>query len=191
MRARRCAARSRRSSGASTSSPSPPSRRPAPSIADPTVHLPSGPHAADSANVRQTGLGNLTGVPGINVPAGFHSSGLPIGLQLMGPWDAEARLLDAAKHIEQATSREFVDAVPPDLLVAVRDPAAIEVVGRQLDLHLVAGKDADVVAPHLSGDVAEDLMVVLELDPEHGVGESLEDLPLHLDLFFFGHCSRA
>src|SRR6266576_66177 len=76
---------------------------PAPPIADPTVHLPSGPHPADRANVRQTGLANLTGVPGINVPA---------GLQLIAPWDAEARLLDAAKHIEQATSREFVDAVP-------------------------------------------------------------------------------
>jgi Asp-tRNA(Asn)/Glu-tRNA(Gln) amidotransferase A subunit family amidase len=89
---------------------------PAPPIADPTVHLPSGPHPADRANVRQTGLGNLTGVPGVNVPAGLHSSGLPIGLQLMAPWDAEARLLDAAKHIEQATSREFVDAVPPAYL---------------------------------------------------------------------------
>jgi Asp-tRNA(Asn)/Glu-tRNA(Gln) amidotransferase A subunit family amidase len=86
---------------------------PAPAIADPTVHLPSGPHPPDRANVRQTGFANLTGVPGINVPAGLHPSGLPIGLQLVGPWDAEARLLDAARHIEQATSREFVDAVPP------------------------------------------------------------------------------
>ena len=85
---------------------------PAPLIENPTVTLPSGDHPADRANVRQTGLGNLTGVPGINVPAGFHSSGLPIGLQLMGAWGTEARLLDAAKHIEQATSREFVDAVP-------------------------------------------------------------------------------
>jgi Asp-tRNA(Asn)/Glu-tRNA(Gln) amidotransferase A subunit family amidase len=89
---------------------------PAPPIADPTVHLPSGPHPADRANVRQTGLGNLTGVPGVNVPAGLHSSGLPIGLQLMGPWASEARLLDAARHVEQATSREFVDAVPPAYL---------------------------------------------------------------------------
>lgn len=85
---------------------------PAPPIANPTVTLPSGDHPADRANVRQTGLGNLTGTPGINVPAGLHSNGLPVGLQLMAPWQAEARLLDAADHIEQATSREFVDAVP-------------------------------------------------------------------------------
>jgi Asp-tRNA(Asn)/Glu-tRNA(Gln) amidotransferase A subunit family amidase len=85
---------------------------PAPPIENPVVKLPSGEQPADPANVRQTGLGNLSGVPGINVPAGLHSSGLPLGLQLMGPWGAEARLLDAAKHIEQATSREFVDAVP-------------------------------------------------------------------------------
>ena len=89
---------------------------PAPPIANPTVTLPSGEHPPDSVNVRQTGLGNLTGVPGINVPAGLHSSGLPIGLQLLAPWEAEAPLLDAAKHIEQATSREFVDAIPTPYL---------------------------------------------------------------------------
>jgi Asp-tRNA(Asn)/Glu-tRNA(Gln) amidotransferase A subunit family amidase len=85
---------------------------PAPAIDNPVVQLPSGPQLPDPVNVRQTGLGNLSGAPGINVPVGLHSSGLPIGLQLMAPWDAEARLLDAAKHIEQATSRQFVDAVP-------------------------------------------------------------------------------
>jgi Asp-tRNA(Asn)/Glu-tRNA(Gln) amidotransferase A subunit family amidase len=89
---------------------------PAPAIENPIVELPSGPAPADHANVRQTGLGNLTGAPGINVPVGTHSSGLPIGLQLMAPWSAEARLLDAARHIEQATSREFVDAVPAPYL---------------------------------------------------------------------------
>jgi Asp-tRNA(Asn)/Glu-tRNA(Gln) amidotransferase A subunit family amidase len=89
---------------------------PAPPIENPIVTLPSGDQPADPANVRQSGLGNLAGTPGINVPVGLHSSGLPMGLQLVGPWDAEARLLDAAKHIEQATSREFVDAVPQTYL---------------------------------------------------------------------------
>ena len=89
---------------------------PAPRIDNPTVTLPSGDHPPDRANVRQTGLANISGLPAMNVPAGLHSSGLPIGLQLIGPWGTEARLLDAAKHIEQATSREFVDAVPQTYL---------------------------------------------------------------------------
>ena len=89
---------------------------PAPPIANPTVELPSGPDSPDRANVRQSGFGNLTGLPGISVPAGLHSSGLPMGLLLTAPWGEEARLLDAAEHLERATSREFVDAVPPAYL---------------------------------------------------------------------------
>jgi aspartyl-tRNA(Asn)/glutamyl-tRNA(Gln) amidotransferase subunit A len=89
---------------------------PAPPIDNPMVTLPSGDQPADSANVLMTGLGNLAGTPGITLPVALHSSGLPMALQLLAPWQAEARLLDAAKHIEQATSREFVDAVPPAYL---------------------------------------------------------------------------
>jgi Asp-tRNA(Asn)/Glu-tRNA(Gln) amidotransferase A subunit family amidase len=85
---------------------------PAPAIENPTIELPSGPTPADKGNVKQSGLANLTGVPAINVPAGFSSAGLPIGLQLVAGWGEEGRLLDAAEHVEQATSREFVEAVP-------------------------------------------------------------------------------
>jgi aspartyl-tRNA(Asn)/glutamyl-tRNA(Gln) amidotransferase subunit A len=46
---------------------------------------------------------NLAGVPGISVPCGFSSGGLPIGLQLMGPPFGEAALLQAAYAFEQAT----------------------------------------------------------------------------------------
>jgi aspartyl-tRNA(Asn)/glutamyl-tRNA(Gln) amidotransferase subunit A len=46
---------------------------------------------------------NLAGVPGISVPCGFSASGLPIGLQLMGPPLGEAVLLQAAYAFEQAT----------------------------------------------------------------------------------------
>ncbi|MEA2439301.1 MAG: aspartyl-tRNA(Asn)/glutamyl-tRNA(Gln) amidotransferase subunit [Thermoleophilaceae bacterium] len=86
---------------------------PAPPIANPTVQLPSGPSPADPANVGQTGIGNLSGVPGISVPVGTHSSGLPMALQLQAAWGREQALLDAAEHLERTTARQFVDAVPP------------------------------------------------------------------------------
>ena len=86
---------------------------PAPPIENPTVELPSGRAPADPGNLRQTGFGNLTGIPGISVPVGLHSSGLPMALQLQAPWGEEARLFDAAEHLEEATGREFVDAMPP------------------------------------------------------------------------------
>jgi aspartyl-tRNA(Asn)/glutamyl-tRNA(Gln) amidotransferase subunit A len=86
---------------------------PAPPIDDPTIQLPSGPSPADPPNVRQTGLGNLTGIPGISVPVGVHSSGLPMALQLQAAWGREAVLYDAAEHVERATDRTHVDALPP------------------------------------------------------------------------------
>ncbi len=46
---------------------------------------------------------NLAGLPGIVLPAGFSSSGLPIGLQLQGPAFAEERLLRAARMYERET----------------------------------------------------------------------------------------
>lgn len=86
---------------------------PAPPIEAPVVELPSGRHPADGANVRQTGFGNLCGIPGITVPVGLSSSGLPIGLQLQAAWGRDAILLDAAEHLEHATDRAHVDALPP------------------------------------------------------------------------------
>jgi Asp-tRNA(Asn)/Glu-tRNA(Gln) amidotransferase A subunit family amidase len=86
---------------------------PAPPIEKPVYDLPEGELRADAGNVRQTGIGNLAGIPGISVPAGIHSSGLPMALQLQARWGDEATLLDAAHHIERVTDREFVEAVPP------------------------------------------------------------------------------
>jgi len=45
---------------------------------------------------------NLAGLPGISVPCGFVD-GLPMGLQLIGPHFAEAKLLNAAHQYQQAT----------------------------------------------------------------------------------------
>jgi aspartyl-tRNA(Asn)/glutamyl-tRNA(Gln) amidotransferase subunit A len=45
---------------------------------------------------------NLAGVPGISLPCGLSSSGLPIGVQLIGRHFDEARLLGAASNLERA-----------------------------------------------------------------------------------------
>ncbi|MBP6861699.1 MAG: Asp-tRNA(Asn)/Glu-tRNA(Gln) amidotransferase subunit GatA [Neisseriaceae bacterium] len=44
---------------------------------------------------------NLAGLPGMSVPAGFTSAGMPIGVQLIGPHFAEAKLLNVAHQIQQ------------------------------------------------------------------------------------------
>ena len=45
---------------------------------------------------------NLAGMPGMSVPCGF-ANGLPVGLQLIGNYFAEERLLNAAHQFQQAT----------------------------------------------------------------------------------------
>jgi len=46
---------------------------------------------------------NLAGIPGMSVPCGFSSDGLPIGLQVMGPHFEEGKILQVAYGFEQAT----------------------------------------------------------------------------------------
>jgi len=53
--------------------------------------------------LRLTRPANIAGLPALSVPCGFTSSGLPIGLQLIGPPWGEARLLAIARTYEQAT----------------------------------------------------------------------------------------
>ena len=45
---------------------------------------------------------NLAGVPGVSLPCGLSSNGLPIGIQLIGRHFDEATLLTAAHNLEQA-----------------------------------------------------------------------------------------
>jgi aspartyl-tRNA(Asn)/glutamyl-tRNA(Gln) amidotransferase subunit A len=51
---------------------------------------------------------SLAGLPGMSVPVGFASSGadagLPIGMQLIGNYFQEAKLLNAAHRFQQATA---------------------------------------------------------------------------------------
>ena len=85
----------------------------APPLEAPLVELPSGTLTADQANVRGTGLANLTGIPSIGAPVGLSSDGLPIGLQLQAAWGRDELLLDAAEALERANGRRWVEALPP------------------------------------------------------------------------------
>ena len=47
---------------------------------------------------------NLTGHPALTVPAGTTASGLPLALQLVGPWYAEALLFNLGGQINGEAS---------------------------------------------------------------------------------------
>jgi aspartyl-tRNA(Asn)/glutamyl-tRNA(Gln) amidotransferase subunit A len=46
---------------------------------------------------------NLAALPGMSIPAGFDASGLPVGLQIIGNYFDEARLLNIAHQYQQVT----------------------------------------------------------------------------------------
>jgi aspartyl-tRNA(Asn)/glutamyl-tRNA(Gln) amidotransferase subunit A len=46
---------------------------------------------------------SLAGLPCLSIPCGFDAKGLPVGLQLMGDYFAEAKLLGIAHRYQQAT----------------------------------------------------------------------------------------
>lgn len=47
--------------------------------------------------------GSLAGLPGMSLPVGFGDGGMPVGMQLLGNYFQEARLLNAAHRFQQAT----------------------------------------------------------------------------------------
>ena len=99
------------------------------------------------------------------------------------PLPAECRPREKA-----STWLAFWREQPPDRLFhAVGDATLGQVVRRHLDLDLVAGQDADVVLAHAAGNVGRDHVAVLELDPEHGVREGLENRTFEFNAIVFGH----
>ncbi len=78
----------------------------------PMTAFPCGFTAQDAVETYQTDICtvpvNIAGIPAVSIPCGFDSTGLPIGMQLIGGAFTERRLLNAAYQFEQATDGQFL-----------------------------------------------------------------------------------
>jgi aspartyl-tRNA(Asn)/glutamyl-tRNA(Gln) amidotransferase subunit A len=54
---------------------------------------------------------NLAGLPGLSIPCGFGAGGRPVGLQMVGNYFQEARMLNAAHQYQLAT--DWHSRMPP------------------------------------------------------------------------------
>jgi aspartyl-tRNA(Asn)/glutamyl-tRNA(Gln) amidotransferase subunit A len=56
---------------------------------------------------------NLAGLPGMSIPCGFDTAGLPVGLQIIGDYFREAQMLNVAHQYQLATDWHL--RAPPDI----------------------------------------------------------------------------
>src|ERR1700685_1392493 len=78
------------------------------------------------------------------------------------------------------------------LLVPVHDPPATQVVRAELYDARVVRQNADVVHPRFPADVSENLVPVVQLHPEEGIRERLDNRAFDLNgAVFLGHVLRA
>jgi aspartyl-tRNA(Asn)/glutamyl-tRNA(Gln) amidotransferase subunit A len=75
--------------------------------AAPTVAWKLGEHGGDPVADYLADIftlpGSLAGLPGMSIPVGFGEGGMPVGMQLLGNYFQEARLLNVAHRFQQAT----------------------------------------------------------------------------------------
>jgi aspartyl-tRNA(Asn)/glutamyl-tRNA(Gln) amidotransferase subunit A len=85
----------------------------------PTTAFPLGSRLSDPVQMYLSDIFtiavNLAGLPGLSIPAGFDGEGLPVGLQIVGGYFAEARMLNAAHQYQKVT--DWHRRMPPGLEV--------------------------------------------------------------------------
>src|ERR1700691_819145 len=71
--------------------------------------------------------------------------------------------------------------------ITIHNSAAIQVVGGKLHRYLVTGQDANKILAHLSRNMRQHLVLVLQFHLEHGVGQRLKNHCHHFNRVFFAH----
>jgi aspartyl-tRNA(Asn)/glutamyl-tRNA(Gln) amidotransferase subunit A len=69
--------------------------------------------AVTPALTRLTNPWNLAGVPAGSVPAGTDGGGAPVGIQVVGPWFADRRVLSLMAEVERLSGGPWRAAAPP------------------------------------------------------------------------------
>lgn len=77
------------------------------------------------------------------------------------------------------------------LFIPIDYSAPGEVVRRKLNGNLVSGEYPNKVLSHFSGNMSQYHVFALQFDPEHGIGQRLQDCRDDFDGFFFRHALVA
>src|SRR5580658_4848382 len=82
----------------------------------------------------------------------------------------------------QAQNRWSQDLPRQNLLVTIHNPAARQIVRRELHRYFVSRQNPDEILSHLAGNVCQHLMLVLELHAKHRIWQRLN----HRGHYFYG-----
>jgi hypothetical protein len=81
--------------------------------------------------------------------------------------------------------RRPTDRTGAVILMTKHEASLFQIVGRNLDRDPIAGKGLDPIFLHSAGRVGDQLMAVIETNPEAGVGQYFENQTFKLQKLFF------
>src|SRR5437660_12792758 len=73
--------------------------------------------------------------------------------------------------------------------IAITDAPARQIVRAHFDADPIAEQDADTELAHLATRIRQQLMPVVELDFELGIGQRIDDCTVHFDGVVLGHAA--
>jgi hypothetical protein len=89
--------------------------------------------------------------------------------------------------LDQPTTRRPARAEPIVSLETVGYTSTGKIIGRKLDRDAISWQDTDIMHTHLTRDMSEHDVAVLELDSEHSIRQRLYDRAFKFDRIFFSH----